>query len=111
MPDDAKRTLTPKLRFPKFRKQKGWDTVRMEKLYSFMRNNALSRDKLNYKSGSVKNIHYGDIHTKFPTLFDITRERVPYINNTEELPPPDSEDYCIEGDLIFADASEDTNDV
>jgi type I restriction enzyme S subunit len=23
----------------------------------------------------------------------------------------DSEDYCIEGDLIFADASEDTNDV
>ncbi len=82
-----------------------------ERLYSFMRNNALSRDKLNYQRGSVKNIHYGDIHTKFQTLFDIAQESVPYINDTEPLPPFDSEDYCVEGDLIFADASEDTNDV
>ena len=83
----------------------------MERLYSFMRNNALSRDKLNYQCGSVKNIHYGDIHTKFQALFDITQESVPYVNDTEPLPPSDSEDYCVEGDLIFADASEDTNDV
>jgi len=70
-----------------------------------------SRDKLNYNSGSVKNIHYGDIHTKFAGLFDITKESVPYINATETLPPDDSPDYCLEGDLIFADASEDTADV
>ena len=101
----------PRLRFPEFREAEGWKTERMEKLYSFMRNNALSRDKLNYESGVVKNIHYGDIHTKFSILFDITKERVPYINNTEELPDIDSEDYCGEGDIIFADASEDTDDV
>jgi len=83
----------------------------MDGLYSFMRNNSLSRDKLNYENGGTKNIHYGDIHTKFPALFDITKELVPYVNSTEEIPDAQSEDYCVEGDLIFADASEDTNDV
>lgn len=111
MPDDAQRTLTPKLRFPAFREAEGWRTEPMGKLYSFLRNNALSRDKLNYNDGRVKNIHYGDIHTMLPALFDITKESVPYINETEPVPPYDSEDYCVEGDVIFADASEDTNDV
>ncbi|MDZ4349426.1 MAG: restriction endonuclease subunit S [Xanthomonadaceae bacterium] len=83
----------------------------MNDLYSFMRNNTLSRDKLNYEVGSTKNIHYGDIHTKFAALFDIAKEHVPYVNSTEETPDAESEDYCVEGDLIFADASEDTNDV
>ena len=42
--------------------------------------NSFSRDNLNYETGVVKNIHYGDIHTHFQTLFDITKEKVPYIN-------------------------------
>ena len=109
MPNDAKGT--PRLRFPEFRDGEEWKSARMEKLYSFKRNNALSRDKLNYERGAAKNIHYGDIHTKFPALFDIATEYVPYINSTVELPDTDSEDYCVEGDIIFADASEDTNDV
>lgn len=108
---DKKKALTPKLRFPEFREGAAWVSERMGKLYSFRGSNAHSRDKLNYESGSVKNIHYGDIHTKFPALFDIAEESVPYINPTEQLPPYDSGDYCVEGDLIFADASEDTNDV
>jgi type I restriction enzyme, S subunit len=111
MKNDTKRTLTPKLRFPEFRQGPGWEAERMENLYSFMGNNALSRDKLNYESGAVKNIHYGDIHTKFQALFDITKESVPFINMGEPIPPAGSEDYCVEGDMIFADASEDTNDV
>lgn len=111
MKKDGKPTVTPRLRFPEFRKKAGWNAEPMERLYSFIRNNSLSRDKLNYDRGVVKNIHYGDIHTKFQTLFDITKESVPYINDTEPLPPLDSEDHCVEGDLIFADASEDTNDV
>jgi type I restriction enzyme S subunit len=83
----------------------------MGQVYSYLRTNALSRDKLNYENGTVRNIHYGDIHTKFPVLFDIAKEHVPFINGSEELPDADSEDYCVEGDLIFADASEDLNDV
>jgi type I restriction enzyme, S subunit len=104
----GKSTATPALRFPEFRNSESWKTERMDELYSFMRNNSLSRDRLNYESGAVKNIHYGDIHAKFPALFDITKEHVPYINNSDELPDGD---YCVEGDLIFADASEDTKDI
>ena len=111
MGKQGKSMVTPRLRFPEFRNSEGWSTEPMVALYSFVRNNALSRDKLNYECGVAKNIHYGDIHTKFPALFDITRERVPYINDNEDVPDAGSEDYCVEGDLIFADASEDTNDV
>ena len=104
--------LTPKLRFPEFRKGPGWDTELMEQLYSFMRNNALSRDKLTTKDGSVKNVHYGDIHSKFPGLFEITKEP------ERSVYQPDGSRFrrliprlLVEGDLVFADASEDTNDV
>ncbi len=101
----------PRLRFPEFRGTGDWNSEPMSRLYKFMRNNALSRDKLNYVSGTVRNIHYGDIHTKFPALFDITHERVPFINGDLEVPNAASEDYCAVGDVILADASEDTNDV
>lgn len=107
---DAKATV-PKVRFPEFVGAQNWSVAPMRKLYAFMRNNLLSRDKLNYERGVAKNIHYGDIHTKFQALFDITKERVPFINESEPVPGADSEDYCVEGDLIFADASEDMNDV
>lgn len=107
---DARATV-PKVRFPEFVDAQNWSVAPMRKLYAFMRNNLLSRDKLNYERGVAKNIHYGDIHTKFQALFDITRERVPFINESESVPGVDSEDYCVEGDLIFADASEDMRDV
>ena len=103
------KSLKPKLRFPEFRS--GWESELMSALYTFQRTNSLSRDKLNYENGSVKNIHYGDIHTRFATLFDITKENVPYINPSEPLDAFETEDYCVEGDMVFADASEDLQDV
>ncbi len=83
----------------------------MVEVYSFKSNNSLSRDQLNYENGSVKNIHYGDIHTKFPTLFDITKQMVPFINPSESLEGFRPENDCAEGDMIFADASEDLEDI
>ena len=50
--------LVPKLRFPEFRGAVGWAPEPMGEVYSFKGNNSLSRDKLNYDAGSVKNIHY-----------------------------------------------------
>ncbi|MBS1573143.1 MAG: restriction endonuclease subunit S [Bacteroidetes bacterium] len=73
--------------------------------------NSFSRENLNYEIGTVKNIHYGDIHTKFRTLFDITKEVVPFINEEINIDRISDENYCREGDMIFADASEDLNDV
>ncbi len=54
---EAKPALVPKLRFPEFRGIEAWKSEPMGEVYSFKGNNSLSRDKLNYVAGSVKNIH------------------------------------------------------
>ncbi|SEM27895.1 type I restriction enzyme, S subunit [Chryseobacterium taichungense] len=99
----------PKLRFLKF--NDGWEDKKLGDLMNFKVTNSYSRDNLNYESGTVKNIHYGDIHTKFQTLFDLEKENVPYINEDISLNRISEDFYCQEGDVIFADASEDLNDV
>ncbi len=99
----------PQLRFPEFNDI--WNEEKMGDLYSFKVTNSFSRDNLNYENGEVKNIHYGDIHTKFQTLFDITKEKVPFINSDIPIARISEDNYCKEGDLILADASEDLNDV
>ena len=67
---------------------------------------------MNYESGNVKNIHYGDIHTKFPTILSISGNKdVPYINNDIDLSKYKEDQYLQEGDLIIADASEDYADI
>ena len=109
--EEATPALVPKRRFPEFRDGPSWTGKPMGEAYCFKSNNSLSRDQLNYEHGSVKNIHYGDIHTKFSTLFDITKERVPFINSSESLDGFRPENDCVEGDMIFADASEDLADI
>lgn len=108
---DSKSALTPKLRFPEFRDAAGWDERPFSYLYAFESTNTFSRDMLNYEAGTVRNIHYGDIHTRFQALFDINREIVPFVNPTESLDNLDPDAFCTEGDMIFADASEDLADV
>jgi len=99
----------PKLRFGEFDGE--WEEKNYGDIYSFFTTNSLSRDKLNYDDGLVKNIHYGDIHTKFSTIFDIEKENVPFINSDVNLSKIKEESYCQEGDLVIADASEDYADI
>lgn len=101
----------PTYRFPEFEKDGEWVEKTIGQVYNFKVTNSLSREYLNYEKGKVKNIHYGDIHTKFNTLFDIEKEIVPYINEEVSIQKIKKESYCIEGDIVFADASEDLNDV
>jgi len=84
---------------------------KLGEMMDFKATNSLSRENLNYETGSVKNIHYGDIHTKFETLFDVRKEVVPYVKEGISLRRISQDFYCQEGDIIFADASEDLNDV
>jgi len=97
------------LRFPGFEGE--WETKKLGEIMDFKVTNSFSRENLNYEIGTVKNIHYGDIHTKFQALFDIQKEIVPFINEEINLDRISEDNYCKEGDLIFADASEDLNDV
>lgn len=101
----------PKLRFPEFQDRQVWITKQFSDVYEFKNTNSLSRAKLSYEHGEIRNIHYGDIHTKFLTLFDITKENVPFINPSELSQQTQSESFCREGDIILADASEDMDDI
>jgi len=107
----ATKQQLPKRRFPEFVKSSVWINEPLKNLYYFLVTNSFSREKLSYKKGSVKNIHYGDIHTKFSKLFDIRNEIVPFIIPSESLMKIKPECYCVEGDIIFADASEDMDDI
>ena len=99
----------PALRFPEFEGE--WEVCKLGEIMNFKVTNSFSRENLNYEKGDVKNIHYGDIHTKFQTLFDITNESVPFVNEEISIGRISEDFYCKEGDVIFADASEDINDV
>jgi type I restriction enzyme, S subunit len=99
----------PKLRFSNF--IDSWKANNFDDIYSFHPTNSLSRENLNYLEGAVKNIHYGDIHKKFSTIFKVEEEEVPYINSDISLKNVKLETYCKEGDLAIADASEDYADI
>lgn len=107
--DKEHNQLVPELRFSEF--DEDWENEPFSKVYSFKITNSFSRNKLNYEEGEVKNIHYGDIHTKFSTLFSITKECVPFINQDVPIDRIDEENYCVEGDIVIADASEDLGDI
>ena len=54
------------------------------------------------------NLHYGLIHVGLPTMVDLRRDKLP---NVKEGNMPKNFELCKEGDVAFADASEDTNEV
>lgn len=88
-----------------------WVEKVMGDVFTFIQTNSFSRELLNYEDGLVKNIHYGDIHTKFKSNFKIDNEKVPFVNPTVDLSKIPESCYCKEGDLVIADASEDYADV
>ena len=100
---------TPHLRFNGFTED--WQNTTVENHYTNISTNSFSRSCLNYENGQVKNIHYGDIHTKLQSHVDASVEIIPYINEEENYLRYLETSFCKEKDLIFADASEDLNDI
>ena len=91
----------PKLRFRGFDIE--WNTIDLKNIFNYFSTNSLSRDQLS-SNGKVKNIHYGDIHKKFPTIVDVEKNVNTYIKDINYI---NKYELCKNGDLIFADASED----
>jgi type I restriction enzyme S subunit len=108
---EQKKAVTPRLRFPDFRDAGPWEVKRLGDVYRFIPTNSFSREQLTYESGTIKNIHYGDIHTKYRALFDVEREHVPFLIGNGVTEDFDDERFCVPGDIILADASEDLDDI
>ena len=66
---------------------------------------------MNVESGSIHNIHYGDIHVKYSEILDVCDTPVPFLNDDVNLSKFKANDYCENGDIVIADTSEDYDGV
>lgn len=95
------RLLSAKLRLPGF--SEPCKKIKLGDIGHFLSSNTLSRDCLNEQIGNIKNIHYGDILIKLPTIVDASFIHIPYVNDDVIV----KSDYLKNGDIIFADTAED----
>ena len=83
-----------------------WEKVYLRSFMEFYPTNSFSWEQLSYEKGTIRNLHYGLIHgisTK-----SITTKTLPFISSNKA----DSRFVCCHnGDVAFADASEDTADI
>ena len=103
---DKKVLNVPALRFPEFTDE--CKRIKVSDLLDFYSTNSLSWEQLEYEPNEPYNLHYGLIHVGLPTLIDLTKDKLPSIKNGNV---PKKYELCKEGDVAFADASEDTNEV
>jgi len=80
----------------------GWEVKRVDVLLDFYPTASYSRSMLS-DNGDCKYVHYGDIHTRFNTFLDISKESLPYINKDMVKKFV----YLENGDIIISDTSED----
>ncbi|MDR1762176.1 MAG: restriction endonuclease subunit S, partial [Bacteroidales bacterium] len=94
------------MRFPEFDGE--WDIYRISDLLEFFTTNSLSWEQLKYDTENIRNLHYGLIHKGAPTQINTDTFQLPSIC---EGFIPKTHTLCKDGDVAFADASEDTNGV
>ena len=94
----------PAIRFKGF--DEAWEQRKFDEVFDCtIPNNTLSRSELNYESGSVRNIHYGDILIKYGSVVDVQNDEIPFATGKS------SDDFkgalLQDGDIIIADTAED----
>ena len=103
--DKNKNRNVPNLRF---QFSDTWKKYRVSDLLEFFPTNSLSWEQLEYNTENLCNLHYGLIHKGAPTQINTDTFQLP---NIREEFIPKTYTLCQDGDVAFADASEDTNDV
>mgnify|MGYP004469046681 FL=1 len=91
----------PKLRFKEFNDE--WQPINLADIFQYFSTNSLSREQLS-ESGILKNLHYGDIHRKYNSIVNETKEITSYVKDINYI---NKYELLKNNDLIFADASED----
>ena len=97
-------SYVPEIRFRGF--TDAWEQRKFDEVFDCtIPNNTLSRSELNYESGSVRNIHYGDILIKYGSIVDVRNDEIPFATGKS------SDDFkgalLQDGDIIIADTAED----
>lgn len=82
-----------------------WEVKRLGKECTFIRTNTLSRNQLNDTDGCVRNIHYGDILVKYPSIIDAQKQSIPFVNKEDYK--ESMNDFIENGDIVLADTAED----
>ena len=83
-----------------------WKSNSIAELFKPLKVSPFTRDELNSSGGQYRNVHYGDILVRFPSVVDVEKEGLPFVNDT-------SEGKCgrcsllQDGDVIIADTAED----
>ena len=75
-------------------------------VFSFIPNNAFTRAEM-AESGTVKNVHYGDILTKYGVYIEANDSKIPYLSRNVDLSRFGEKSYLQSGDIILADTAED----
>ena len=97
----------PELRFPEFKDDGEWEILPLDNdIFPFVSNNTISRAELNYNSGIVQNVHYGDVLIKYREYLNVKNEKLPFITDTQNVQKYDNA-KLENGDIIIADTAED----
>ena len=97
--------LTGKKRLPGFSVE--WSQAPFGDLFDFLPTNAFTRDQMT-DTGTIQNVHYGDILTKYGACLDMANTDVPYLLETVSVRKYSESSYVREGDVIIADTAEDS---
>ena len=96
--------LTGKRRLPGFTGE--WESKIFSDVFMILPNNAFTRDQLSF-GGKIKNIHYGDILTKYGAYIDGSDPSIPTLDKALESKKYTENCYVQSGDVIIADTAED----
>ena len=81
-----------------------WEVKSFSQIFDIYPNNTYSRDFMNDSCGVVRNIHYGDVLIKYPTIVDVEKCAIPYLNEDIKIK---LQKLVQSGDIIIADTAED----
>lgn len=82
-----------------------WEVRKLGEVCAFLRTNTLSRNQLNDVNGDIHNIHYGDVLIKYPSIIDVQKQAIPFINSEDYR--ESMNDFIEDGDVVLADTAED----
>lgn len=104
--DQEPRSVLGSFFAPKSQNTPTWEQRKLDEAFGFtVPNNTLSRAELNQESGSVRNVHYGDVLIKYGSVLDAQNDELPFITGRSK---DDFKGALLQnGDIIIADTAED----